>query len=243
MKAPSPFSLFFPPRKKQSAAKHRLLVAVFLLLVGGLVSAVLPYALRFWEAQANPYASIPRVRPTKDTNKNGINDTDNLILGARAEARRAPVYRSAYYKGGYPPDNEGVCTDLVWRAFRDAGYDLKAMIDDDIRANPSRYPRVQKKPDANIDFRRVPNMTAFFSQYAKRLTTDIMPGNVENLRLWQGGDLVVFTNPDHIAILSDKRNTAGVPLLIHNQGPVASEGDDFMAWYERGIVAHFRFPK
>ena len=32
------------------------------------------------------------------------------------------------------------------------------------------------------------------------------------------------------------------PLLLHNDGPWASEGDDFMSWYERGIVAHYRFP-
>lgn len=160
-----------------------------------------------------------------------------LILGAREEVGRRPLYRSAYYAGGYPPASEGVCTDLVWRAFTYAGYDLKKAMDADIRKNRKAYPRAAK-PDPNIDFRRVPNQTAFFRRHAETLTTKIDP---PNLASWQPGDIVVFTGPDHIAILSDKRNADGFPLLLHNQGPFATEGDAFMIWYRLGIVAHFRF--
>lgn len=166
--------------------------------------------------------------------------TAKLIEGAREEAERMPLYRSAYYSGGYPPAEEGVCTDLIWRAFKHAGYDLKKMIDADIRKNKTAYPRTQGKIDPNIDFRRVPNQAAFFRRHAQTLGTRITPQAA--LAEWQAGDIVVFTNPDHIAILSDKRNGDGIPFLLHNQGPFASEGDDFMAWYTRGIVAHFRFP-
>lgn len=166
--------------------------------------------------------------------------TAKLIEGAREEAARMPLYKSAYHSGGYPPAGEGVCTDLIWRAFKHAGYDLKKMIDADIRKNRADYPRVRGKPDPNIDFRRVPNQTAFFRRHARTLTTRIAPRAA--LTEWQAGDIVVFANPDHITILSDKRNNDGLPLLLHNQGPFASEGDDFMAWYTRGIVAHFRFP-
>lgn len=185
--------------------------------------------------------NIPRVRSSLDSNNNGTNDTDDLILGAREETRRAPFYRSAYYRGGFPPEEEGVCTDVIWRAFKYAGYDLKAMIDKDIRANPRAYPRAAK-PDPHIDFRRVPNQRAFFVRHGLTLTTEIIPGNKENLAKWQPGDIVTFTNPDHIAILSDKRNYEGIPLLLHNDGPVASEADAFMRWYNKGITGHYRFP-
>ena len=191
---------------------------------------------------ASPYDDIPRARTGADANKNGINDADDFIRGGREEAARKPLYRSAYYKGGNPPPGEGVCTDLIWRAFATAGYNLKALIDADIRSNPAAYPRAGKKPDPNIDYRRVPNQTAFFRRHGKILTTKIIPKDRENLKQWQGGDIVVFANPDHIAILSDKRNAEGIPLILHNQGPWATEGDDFMDWYQRGIVAHFRFP-
>lgn len=168
--------------------------------------------------------------------------TEKLIKGAREEADRRPIYRSAYYSGGFPPAYDGVCTDLVWRAFKDSGVDLKALIDADIRRNKSAYPRVKGKPDPNIDFRRVPNQTVFFRRHTKVLGTNMTPGDKAVTDTWRPGDIVVFANPDHIAVLSDKRNASGVPYLLHNQGPFATEGDDFMAWYARGIVAHFRLP-
>ena len=160
-----------------------------------------------------------------------------LIAGAREEVRRKPLYKSAYYAGGFPPETEGVCTDLLWRAFAFAGYDLKKRMDADIRKHTTAYPRISK-PDPNIDFRRVPNQTVFFRRHAETLTTRI---DTANMAAWQPGNIVVFTNPDHIAILSDKRNAKGFPLLLHNQGPFATEEDDFAAWYSQGIVAHFRF--
>ena len=199
-----------------------------------LAGARAAFAFKDWD--------IPKVVSASDKNSNGVSDTDDFIAGARAEAERAPIYISNYYRGGYPPDDEGVCTDVIWRAFRDAGYDLKAMVDKDIRANLRAYPRVGGKPDPNIDFRRVPNLNVFLARHAQKLTTEIIPEDEANLALWQGGDIVVFKKPDHIAILSDRRNSRGIPLLLHNDGPCASEGDDFMSWYERGIVAHYRFP-
>ncbi len=203
-----------------------------LALFGGMAAPAL--AESQWEG-------LPRVLSSVDKNKNGVSDTIDLINGARAEARRQPVYRSAYFKGGFPPDNQGVCTDVLWRAFKVAGYDLKALVDADIRAVPQQYPRA-KNPDPNIDFRRVPNLKTFFQRHGTSLTTKILPQDRENLALWQAGDIVTFTNPDHIAILSDQRNEEGIPLLLHNDGPVASESDHFMYWYGRGITGHFRFP-
>ena len=214
----------------------------------GLIMFACPQASGQWLASVRSALAfkdwdIPRVLALSDKNGNGVSDTDDLIAGGRAEAGRAPIYRSNYYQGGYPPEDEGVCTDVLWRAFRDAGYDLKSMVDKDIRANSRAYPRVGVRPDPNIDFRRVPNLNVFFARHAQKLSCEIIPEDVPNLNLWQGGDIVVFKNPDHIAILSDRRNSQGIPYLLHNDGPWASEGDDFMDWYTRGIVAHYRFPK
>lgn len=223
------------PRSNPAFRRATMTALAALLLAG--VAGTVPRTLH-----AAGYGDIPVIRPAKDANGNGLNDADDLIRGAREEAGRRPLYRSAYYKGGYPPENEGVCTDVIWRAFKTAGYDLKALVDDDIRRNKSRYPRIGGKPDPNIDFRRVPNLTVFFRRHLQTLGTTIIPGDRNNLATWQGGDIVVFRNPDHIAVLSDKRNGEGIPLLLHNQGPWATEGDDFMVWYAqgKGIVAHFR---
>ena len=56
-----------------------------------------------------------------DFNGNGLSDAMDLVLGARADAENHPTYDGRYWQGGYPPDDIGVCTDVVWRAFRAAG--------------------------------------------------------------------------------------------------------------------------
>jgi len=182
---------------------------------------------------------VDKVVIQSDKDEDKILDLDDIVEGARLDAKNKPTYRSAYYAGGYPPDNEGVCTDVVWRAFKNAGYALKDMVDKDIRENTSSYPGVNGKPDPNIDFRRVRNLYVFFKKYGENLTLDIKPYDAENLKEWQGGDIVTFTN--HIAIISDKRRKDGVPYIIHNSGPYTREEDGFLLW-EPQITGHFRFP-
>jgi len=76
----------------------------------------------------------------------------------------------------YPPDDEGVCTDLVWRAFKNAGYSLKDMVNKDIASNVSAYPRVNGSPDSmprdnkssyentyNVDYKKIKPL--FFCKY------------------------------------------------------------------------------
>ena len=189
------------------------------------------------------FIQIPSISCPSDQDNDSVDDLKDIVNGARAEVMRKPQYRSAYYQGGFPPDTEGVCTDVVWRAMRDAGYDLKALVDKDIRENLSRYPRVAGKPDPNIDFRRVPNLIVFFRKYAVELTKEIKPGDVDNLYQWQAGDIVTFDYPhEHIAIVSDKRRKDGVPYILHNAGPVASETNQLQSWPSQ-ITGHFRFPK
>jgi uncharacterized protein len=192
-----------------------------------------------------PKIEVPQMYASHDEDRDGINDTQDLIDGARSEVVRQPEYKSAYYDGGYPPDEEGVCTDVVWRAFKHAGYDLKKLVDEDIARRTNAYPRVDGKPDPNIDFRRVPNLDVFFKKYATSLTLEVKPGDIENLTEWQGGDLVLFGGPKfHIGIVSDKRRRDGVPLLIHNAG-FAREDDGLVYWPERitPIIGHYRWGK
>lgn len=175
---------------------------------------------------------IAAVKSRKDKNNNGVDDYTDILLGARADAENRPVYRSAYYKGGYPPEGEGVCTDVVWRAFRNAGYSLKDMVDADIANNTSSYPRVNGSPDPNIDFRRVPNLRVFFERNALSLTLD-----TSKIEEWQPGDIVTYGD-SHIAIVSDRRNKDGKPYIIHNLGQYNREED---ALTSKVISGHFRF--
>lgn len=182
---------------------------------------------------------IVEVKSNHDENQNGIDDLTDILLGARREAETHPIYKSAYYSGGYPPDTEGVCTDTIWRAFKNAGYSLKDMVDEDIRENIELYPRVEKI-DSNIDFRRVKNLKVFFERHSLVLTNDIT-----KIKKWMPGDIVVFGRDySHIAIVSDKRNKDGIPWIIHNAGQKNREEDALYYWSKTSTVTgHYRFMK
>lgn len=178
---------------------------------------------------------IETLKSKTDYDNDGIDDYSDILEGAKIEAKNKPKYKSTYYEGGYPPDNEGVCTDVIWRALKNAGYILKDMVDEDIKNNVSSYKRVDGKPDPNIDFRRVPNLKTYFERNQIVLTTDL-----SNISTWQPGDIVTFEE-SHIGIISDKRNEKGIPYLIHNGGQLLRE-EDVLELYNnyKPISGHFR---
>lgn len=179
--------------------------------------------------------NIETIISSTDYDNDGIDDYSDILQGAKIEAEKKTKYKSAYYAGGYPPDTEGVCTDMVWRALKNAGYLLKDMVDEDIKNNVDEYPRVNGKPDLNIDFRRVPNLKVYFERNQISLTTDLF-----KIEEWQQGDIVVFGN-SHIGIISDKRNKKGIPYLLHNAGQLLRE-EDVLEIYNKynPITGHYR---
>lgn len=179
--------------------------------------------------------NIETIISSTDYDNDGIDDYSDILQGAKIEAEKKNKYKSAYYAGGYPPDTEGVCTDMVWRALKNAGYLLKDMVDEDIKNNVDEYPRVNGKPDPNIDFRRVPNLKVYFERNQISLTTDL-----SKIEEWQQGDIVVFGN-SHIGIISDKRNKNGIPYLLHNAGQLLRE-EDVLEIYNKynPITGHYR---
>lgn len=213
--------------------KVRFLIFLLIIAVcGALVFGLSRYNLLPEKSYSAEELGIETVHSSVDFNENGIDDYTDIMLGARADAENKPKYDGAYQEGGYPPEDIGVCTDVVWRAFKNAGYCLRAMVDNDINKFPESYPNI-KKADSNIDFRRVPNLHIFFEKYAVALTT-----NTENTSEWQAGDIVIFGNDKHIGIVSDKRNKNGRPYIIHNGGQPNREED----YLKRGSVsAHYRF--
>lgn len=178
----------------------------------------------------------PKAVSPVDFNGNGVDDYADIVAGARADADRAPAYDDGYYEGGYPPDDRGACTDVVWRAFRQAGYDLKAMVDADIAADPDSYAAAAPSADPNIDFRRTGVLDVFFSKYGESLTTDIADHGQ-----WQGGDIVVFEHVRHVGVISDRRDRDGVSYVIHNMGQRQRENDYLAFDRHMAVSAHYRF--
>ena len=154
-----------------------------------------------------------------------------MLNGARKFVEQSPKYKSEYYDGGYPPSGVGVCTDVVAASFLEAGYDLRELVDQDIRAHRESYPEI-KVIDKNIDYRRVRNLKIFFDRNAFSLTTDI-----KQIEKWQGGDIVIF--PNHIAVVSDRRNKEGIPYIIHHGGQPVYE-EDALKRYKENILGHYR---
>ena len=182
-------------------------------------------------------SGIERAVSSVDFNGNGIDDYADFLLGAKKDAAIHPRYDGRYWGSAYPPDDVGVCADVIWRAFREAGYSLRYMVDRDIRQNTWRYPKIankQESRDSKIDFRRVRNLRIFFDAYALVLTTDI-----NDVAAWQPGDIVIFNENTHIGIVSDKRNANGQPYIIHNGGQLNRE-EDYLPG-DHKVAAHYRF--
>ena len=221
---------------------------IFILITIGLSYLVIKYkdAVLFYVETEKPktvfYAEdfgFKDIKSNTDFDNDGLDDYSDIVEGAKIEAKNKPEYKDGYYQGGYPPDTEGVCSDVIWRAFKNAGYSLKDMVDKDIKENLDKYPRVAGKPDPNIDFRRVKNLKVYFERNHICLTTDL-----KEIDQWQPGDIVVMQHEglDHIGIVSDKRNEKGVPYLIHNGGQENREEDilEILEAYNWPITAHYR---
>ena len=217
--------------------KKKKLLLLFILAFFLLFLAISIYMMNLFNMFPQKYYlakdfGIETIKSEVDFNKNGTDDYTDILLGARKDAENHPVYNGKYYDEGYPPDNIGVCTDVIWRAFKNAGYSLRDMIDNDIKRRPEEYKNIKTR-DKNIDFRRVVNLEIFFDEYALTLTSDI-----SEIEEWQPGDIEIFNNGKHIGIVSDKRNANGEPYIIHNGGQPNREED----YLKRGnVYKHYRF--
>jgi uncharacterized protein YijF (DUF1287 family) len=212
----------------------RKLIVLVLLLV--LIFAAFESTF-FWEFSAKLFHGIDTVHSQYDVDNDGIDDFTDIMLAARRYIRTKPTY-DASWSNGYPPADRGVCTDVIWYALGSAGYDFKALIDQDIRQNPNLYPD-RANGSSKIDFRRVANLRVFFERHTQKLTTDVM-----QVEQWQPGD-IVFYAPSHVAIVSDRRNLLGQPWIIHLTSDGAMEEDnlDYSRIKDGSVVltAHYRW--
>lgn len=183
---------------------------------------------------------VPDESSKEDINNNGIPDPIDISNNIKTQLENEIKYVDAYYNGGYPPDDVGVCTDVIWRAFNSININFKDLIDNDIELNLNDYPRVYGSIDRNIDFRRVPNLKVYFEKYATIETTQIKPGDAENLKQWQPGDIILYLKPyEHVGIVSDERDENGVPWVIHNAHPEMKKSK--LNWFEDYELFHYRW--
>lgn len=164
--------------------------------------------------------------PFEDQDGDGIVNTLDVLVGAKKlcvnKARYVGEYRPLKYPGGDVPRTEGVCTDTLIRALRNAGWDLQRGVHEDTLRRPKAYPLGGKAPDANIDHRRIRMLLPWFQQnfVAVPAGDPYLPG-----------DIVLFdTFPnkpgaDHAGIVSDRLASSGLPLVINNWDDGYTEGE------------------
>ena len=183
------------------------------------------------------YFGIETVVSSIDYDSDGVDDYTDILNSAKEQAENKPTYKSEYYESGYPPDDIGVCTDVIWRALKAAGYNLKDLVDEDIKNNPNEYPNITII-DSNIDFRRVVNLNTYFKRHTLTYTL-----NTNQIAEWQPGDIVVFEDNLHIGIVLDKRNKKGVPYVIHQINTISNfiDGMEEDILEKRTVTGHYRF--
>lgn len=174
---------------------------------------------------------------------------DKLIAQAIAQTKKEVVYDAAYctikYPGGDVPEGKGVCTDVVIRSYRGLGIDLQKEVHEDMVKNFSLYPKYWKlkKPDGNIDHRRVPNLMVFFKRHGASLPVS------NNAADYKPGDLVCWNlqnkNSDqgitHIGIVTNVKSADGKRYKIaHNIG-AGNKLEDML--FDYTIIGHYRYRK
>ena len=172
-------------------------------------------------------AGTPAAKPVTQPRAKQPVVSPPVVAAARNQVGKTVLYDPAYvglkYPGGDVPIERGVCTDVVIRSLRGAfRMDLQKLLHEDMQKAFSQYPTIWglKRPDKNIDHRRVPNLRTYFKRrgYSVGVSQnpeDYLPGDIVTCKV--GG------NRPHIMIVSDKKTAAGVPLVIHNIGRGAKE--------------------
>ena len=168
---------------------------------------------------------------------------NQLVKDARSQIGQTLTYDPAYTRLSYPmgdvPIQKGVCTDVVIRALRKQNIDLQKVIHEDMKRNFKAYPQLLglKNTDRNIDHRRVPNI----AKYMTRQGYSVQKSPFKTA-LFKAGDIVTWDlgrGLVHIGIVSDRKSSAQVPMLIHNIGRGTQE-EDILLQYK--ITGHYRIP-
>ena len=170
-----------------------------------------------------------------------LSNTTGLALARAVEGQvgRTLLYDPAYtrlaYPGGDVPIERGVCSDVVVRALRTIGVDLQVEVHQDMGREFRAYPQNWglRRPDRNIDHRRVPNLMTYFRRQGKALPLDAA---------YEPGDIVAWRLPNglhHIGIVSSKpAPRQRHKLVVHNIGRGA-ELEDVLHSFQK--LGHYRW--
>lgn len=219
-------------KQEPNAVTRFLLLATALFLLSGCRAISSPQTIQLPERDLQAAIQV----------KADATPLEKLNASAIEQTTYTTGYDPAYVKLDYPngdvPKETGVCADVVVRAFRAAGIDLQKELHEDMTASFAKYPKKwnAKRPDKNIDHRRVPNLMTWFNRKGKELPItktdqDYQPGDVV---AWELGSGLL-----HIGLVS-KIKVEGQErcAIAHNIGAGARLEDVLFQWK---IIGHYRY--
>lgn len=250
--------------KKRINIKHLLIIILILLIIIAVVINIKGISFKEeYEPLTALVNKLPRYRLidmdntgiTGDKDNDGINNQKDILLGAIKQleepARNIFLDESEpnYYPGGDPPVYLADSTDIVARAFKEAGFDLRELVYEDIKENFNEYPLKkiwgQTVCDPDIDYRRIQNLEVFFKRNAKKLDSTFNASDRVNLEQWLPGDIVFFDMDgdgytDNVGIVSDSTTRDGTPKVIYNYiDPGYTVEKNILK--DNSITGHYRF--
>jgi hypothetical protein len=165
------------------------------------------------------------------------------LKSANADITYNGAYRSITYPWGDVPADQGVCTDVVIRAYRELDVDLQKRVHEDMKASFAAYPSKRvwglSRPDRNIDHRRVLNLEVFLKRAGAALpvsqnASDYRPGDLVSWRVpkYGGG-----TTP-HIGLVTAMTAPDGEPLIVHHLSGKPLVENVLFTW---PITGHYRY--
>ena len=119
--------------------KKRITLIVFSVLIIAALYVLYCFNYIPHKKYTNADFNIEAYKSNIDKDDDGIDDQTDILNNANNYIKTNPKYKSKYYNTGYPNDEYGVCTDVVAFALKDAGYDLMALVNEDIKNNKELY--------------------------------------------------------------------------------------------------------
>lgn len=173
-----------------------------------------------------------------------------LVTAARAQIGVTTGYDGGYARLAYPNGDvsrsTGVCADVIVRAGRDAlGLDLQKLVHEDMVKSFEAYPRIasMKRPDSNIDHRRVLILEAYWRRKGCQQWTakGTVAGDGFPKPLQHGDCLtwMILGRLTHVGMVSSV--TPGSTIIVHNIGRGVEE-IDLAAFHTHPARGHFRWP-
>jgi uncharacterized protein YijF (DUF1287 family) len=211
-------------------------VVVFLLLIALLNGCrALNGSMRAVSVSRQELAAAREIKPD-------ATPLEKALASAVEQTTQTKLYDSSYTRLDYPngdvPIERGVCADVVVRAFRKGGVDLQKELHEDMARNFSKYPQKwgARRPDRNIDHRRVPNLMMWFERQGKSKPLSKNAGD------YRAGDVVAWQLDNgllHIGLVSSiKVENTDRQAIIHNIGLGARAEDVLFEWK---IIGHYRY--